>query len=130
MPAPWVSSPAPSRTTAPAQQTVSIRSEPTTLRSSRLRPALAACATTTGGVLATYSYIAPLLTDQAGIASGLVPLVLVLVGFVVGALVGSIVRRRLGDSSPRLRMRRPRGTRTLEPDGPTPATSSAASTPE
>jgi predicted MFS family arabinose efflux permease len=38
---------------------------------------LAACATTTGGVLSAYSYVSPLLTDQARIATGLVPLVLV-----------------------------------------------------
>ena len=57
-------------------QTVSIRSELTALRSGRLWLALAACATTTGGVLSAYSYISPLLTDRAGIAAGLVPLVL------------------------------------------------------
>jgi DHA1 family inner membrane transport protein len=50
---------------------------------------LAACATTTGGVLAAYSYFAPLLTDRSQIASGIVPLVLV--GFGLGALAGSIV---------------------------------------
>jgi DHA1 family inner membrane transport protein len=38
---------------------------------------LAACATTTGGVLSAYSYVSPLLTDRARIATGPVPLVLV-----------------------------------------------------
>ncbi|MFE2738697.1 MFS transporter [Streptomyces sp. NPDC059349] len=82
----------------PTQQPVSIRSELTALRSGRLWLALAACATTTGGVLAAYSYISPLLTDRAGIASALVPLVLV--GFGIGALAGSIVGGRLGDVRP------------------------------
>ncbi|MGW3418272.1 MFS transporter [Streptomyces phaeochromogenes] len=65
------------------QQTVSIRSELTALGSGGLWLVLAACATTTGGVLAAYSYISPLLTDRSGIASGIVPLVLV--GFGLGA---------------------------------------------
>lgn len=82
----------------PAQQTVSVRSELTALRSGRVWLVLAACATTTGGVLAAYSYIAPLLTDRTGIASGMVPLVLV--GFGLGALAGSLVGGRLGDSRP------------------------------
>ncbi|WEH12416.1 MFS transporter [Streptomyces sp. VNUA24] len=83
-----------------AQQAGSIRSELTVLRSGRLWLVLAACATTTGGVLAAYSYIAPLLTDRAGLAAGLVPLVLV--GFGLGALAGSLVGGRLGDRRPHL----------------------------
>ncbi len=82
----------------PGQQVVSIRSELSALRSGRLWLALAACATTTGGVLSTYSYISPLLTDRAGIAAGLVPLVLV--GFGAGALAGFLVGGRLGDVRP------------------------------
>lgn len=80
------------------QQAASIRSELTALRSGRLWLVLAACATTTGGVLAAYSYISPLLTDRSGIASGIVPLVLV--GFGLGALAGSLVGGRLGDRRP------------------------------
>ncbi|MFE9476772.1 MFS transporter [Streptomyces griseofuscus] len=79
-------------------QAVSIRSEVTALRSGRLWLVLAACATTTGGVLAAYSYISPLLTDRSGIASEIVPLVLV--GFGLGALAGSLVGGRLGDRRP------------------------------
>jgi DHA1 family inner membrane transport protein len=82
----------------PGQQVVSIRSELSALRSGRLWLALAACATTTGGVLSTYSYISPLLTDRAGIAAGLVPLVLV--GFGAGALAGFLIGGRLGDVRP------------------------------
>ncbi|WP_190814775.1 MFS transporter [Saccharopolyspora pogona] len=81
-------------------QSVSIRSELTALRSGRLWLALAACATTTGGVLAAYSYISPLLTDQTGIPSSLVPLVLA--GFGLGSLVGSVLGGRLGDTHPHM----------------------------
>ncbi|MCX2732631.1 MFS transporter [Saccharopolyspora sp. NFXS83] len=80
------------------QQAVSVRSELTALRSGRLWLVLAACATTTGGVLSAYSYIAPLLTGRAGLPAGLVPLVLV--GFGVGSLAGSLVGGRLGGARP------------------------------
>jgi len=80
------------------QQSVSLRSELAAMRSSRLWLVLAACATTTGGVLSAYSYISPLLTDRAGIATEWVPLVLV--GFGVGSLIGTIVGGRLGDTRP------------------------------
>ena len=82
------------------QQPASLRSELAALRSGRLWLVLAACATTTGGVLSVYSYVSPLLTDRAGIAVGLVPLVLV--GFGVGSLVGTIYGGRLGDVHPHL----------------------------
>jgi predicted MFS family arabinose efflux permease len=65
------------------------------VRSGRLWLVLAACATTTGGVLSANSYISPLLTDRAGIAPTWVPLVLV--GFGVGSLIGTVVGGRLGD---------------------------------
>jgi DHA1 family inner membrane transport protein len=81
-----------------AHQAVSVRSELSALRSGRLWLALAACATTNAGALGAYSYISPLLTDRAGLASGLVPLVLV--GFGIGALAGFLVGGRLGDRRP------------------------------
>ena len=80
------------------QQAVSLRSELAALRSGRLWLVLAACATTTGGVLSVYSYISPLLTDRAGMAVGLVPLVLV--GFGVASLIGTVYGGRLGDVAP------------------------------
>jgi predicted MFS family arabinose efflux permease len=80
------------------QQPASLRSELRAMRSGRLWLVLAACATTTGGVLSTYSYISPLLTDRTGIAPQWVPLVLV--GFGVGSLIGTIVGGRLGDIRP------------------------------
>ncbi|MFE5297792.1 MFS transporter [Streptomyces sp. NPDC056632] len=75
-------------------QTVSIRSELSPLRSGRLWLVLAACATTSVGVLGTYTYVAPPLTDRAGVAAALVPLVRV--GFGAGFLVGG----RAGDVRP------------------------------
>ncbi|MEU0673826.1 MFS transporter [Streptomyces sp. NPDC006172] len=80
------------------QRAVSVRSELAALRSGRLWLALAACATTTGGVLSTYTYVAPLLTGRTGLAAGLVPLVLV--GFGAGALAGFLLGGRLGDVRP------------------------------
>jgi predicted MFS family arabinose efflux permease len=79
-------------------RSVSIRSELTALRSGRLWLVLAACAATTGGVLAAYSYVAPLLTEQTGIPANLVPLVLA--GFGLGSLLGSVLGGRLGDTRP------------------------------
>ncbi|MEU6555292.1 MFS transporter [Streptomyces sp. NPDC046915] len=80
------------------REAVSVRTELSALRSGRVWLVLAACATTNAGVLGTYTYIAPLLTDRAGIAAGLVPLVLV--GFGGGALAGFLLGGRLGDLRP------------------------------
>ncbi|MEU2349535.1 MFS transporter [Modestobacter sp. NPDC049651] len=82
----------------PGGQQLPVRAELAALRSGRLWLLLAACATTTGGVLSAYSFVSPLLTDRAGLAAGLVPVVLVLFG--VGSLIGSIVGGRLGDRWP------------------------------
>lgn len=79
---------------------VSIRGKLAGLRSARLWLTLAACATTTGGVLATYSYISPLLIDGTGFSETAIPLVLI--GFGVGSLIGSLVGGRLGDAHPHL----------------------------
>jgi len=84
----------------PAQtgQTPSIRREFTALRSSDLWLALAASALIMGGVLATYTFISPLMTEQAHIPVRLVPLVLI--GFGAGALGGTLTGGRLGDRRP------------------------------
>lgn len=81
-----------------AHPVTSLRSEVAGLASGRLWLALLACATTTGGVLAAYSYISPVLTDQAGVAPSLVPLVLT--GFGVGSFVGTLLGGRFGDRHP------------------------------
>ena len=72
----------------PCQQAPSVRAELAGLRSGRLWLALAACATTCGGVLAAYSFIATILTDQAGVAVSQVPLVLT--GFGIGSVIGTL----------------------------------------
>ncbi|MFB7597382.1 MFS transporter [Streptomyces sp. NPDC056160] len=77
---------------------VSVRAEVRALRQGRLWLALAAAVLIMGGVLATYTYITPLLTDRAGIAAGAVPLVLIAFG--AGALGGTAVGGRLGDRRP------------------------------
>ncbi|WP_326610548.1 MFS transporter [Streptomyces scopuliridis] len=77
---------------------VSVRAEVRALRQGRLWLALAAAVLIMGGVLATYTYITPLLTDRAGIAASAVPLVLIAFG--VGALAGTAIGGWLGDHRP------------------------------
>ncbi|WP_234430877.1 MFS transporter, partial [Streptomyces sp. NRRL F-4489] len=77
---------------------VSIRREVRALRQPRLWLALAAAVLIMGGVLATYTYITPLLTDRAGIPPAAVPLVLIAFG--TGALAGTALGGRLGDRHP------------------------------
>ncbi|UPT46681.1 MULTISPECIES: MFS transporter [Streptomyces] len=77
---------------------VSVRAEVRALGQGRLWLALGAAVLIMGGVLATYTYIAPLLTDRAGIPAGAVPLVLIAFG--IGALGGTAIGGRLGDHRP------------------------------
>ncbi|MGW6457982.1 Cmx/CmrA family chloramphenicol efflux MFS transporter [Streptomyces sp. NPDC055078] len=58
--------------------------------------AIAFTALAAGGVFAAFSYLAPLLTDVAGIAEGWVPAVLGLFG--LGALIGTMVGGRVADA--------------------------------
>lgn len=83
-----------------ASHPTSIRTELAGLRSGRLWLALAACVTTCGGVLAAYSYIAPILIDQAGVTVSQVPLVLT--GFGIGSVIGTLLAGRFGDAHPGL----------------------------
>lgn len=87
-------------TDSPGQERGPIRSSLDGLRSGRLWLALLACLTTSGGVLAAYSYIAPILTDQAGIPARFVPLVLT--GFGIGSFAGTLLGGRFGDAHPGL----------------------------
>lgn len=80
------------------QEPVSLRTELAALKSGRLWLALAACATTCGGVLAAYSYISPILTGQAGLSPAQVPLVLT--GFGIGSVIGTLLASRFGDTHP------------------------------
>ncbi|MGQ4380568.1 MFS transporter [Streptomyces sp. SAS_267] len=80
------------------QAGVSVRAEVRALRQGPLWLALAAAVLIMGGVLATYTYITPLLTDRAGIPAGAVPLVLIVFG--LGALGGTAIGGRLGDRRP------------------------------
>ncbi|WP_405454264.1 MFS transporter [Streptomyces achromogenes] len=82
----------------PQRARVSVRDEIRALRQGRLWLALAAAVLIMGGVLATYTYITPLLTDRAGIPAGAVPLVLVAFG--AGALGGTAIGGRFGDRHP------------------------------
>ncbi|MFB6508298.1 MFS transporter [Streptomyces sp. NPDC002466] len=77
---------------------ISVRAEVRALRQGRLWLALAAAVLIMGGVLATYTYITPLLTDRAGVPAGAVPLVLIVFG--LGALGGTAIGGRLGDCRP------------------------------
>ncbi|WP_381790161.1 MFS transporter [Streptomyces niveus] len=77
---------------------VSVRAEVRALGQGRLWLALGAAVLIMGGVLATYTYITPLLTDRAGIPAGAVPLVLIAFG--IGALGGTAIGGRLGDRRP------------------------------
>lgn len=76
----------------------SILAELRALRSVRLWLTLAVCATTTAGVLSVYSYIAPVLTERAGLPATWVPLALALFG--AGAFLGSMLGGRFGDARP------------------------------
>jgi DHA1 family inner membrane transport protein len=80
------------------QAATSVRGDLAALRDRNLWLALTACTLSIGGVLATYTFISPLLTQEAGISSGLVPLVLM--GFGVGTVAGTTIGGRLGDRRP------------------------------
>jgi DHA1 family inner membrane transport protein len=82
----------------PEHQPPTIRTELPALRSGRLWLTLAICACVTGGVLSVYSYIAPLITDRAGLPESVVPVALVLFG--VTAMIGTLIAGRLGDHHP------------------------------
>ncbi|WP_435857660.1 MFS transporter [Streptomyces mirabilis] len=76
----------------------SVRAEFAALRDARVWLTLSAMTLLMGGVLATYTYISPLLTERAGIPAGAVPMVLT--GYGLGALLGTTVGGRLGDRRP------------------------------
>ena len=70
------------------------RAEIASLRDGRIWLVLPGCAVVCGSSLAAYSFISPLLTENTGLAASAVPLVLV--GYGLGAFVGSNLGGRLG----------------------------------
>ncbi|MFD6328127.1 Cmx/CmrA family chloramphenicol efflux MFS transporter [Streptomyces niveus] len=58
--------------------------------------AIAITALAAGGIFCAFSYLAPLLTDVAGLDEGWVPTVLALFG--VGALIGTVIGGRVADA--------------------------------
>lgn len=76
----------------------SLRAETAALRHPRLWLVYLAIALIQAGIMAAYSYVAPLLTDRAHLATAAVPLALL--GYGVGALAGTTVGGRLGDRRP------------------------------
>ncbi|TRO56685.1 MFS transporter [Streptomyces sp. IB201691-2A2] len=76
----------------------SVRAEFAALRDARVWLTLSSMTLLMGGVLATYAYISPLLTERAGISAEAVPMVLTAYG--LGALLGTTVGGRLGDRRP------------------------------
>ncbi|MEU4259983.1 Cmx/CmrA family chloramphenicol efflux MFS transporter [Streptomyces fradiae] len=73
-----------------------LRRELTIYRDRQVWLAVVVTALAAGGVFCAFSYLAPLLTDVAGLASGWVPTVLGLFG--AGALVGTAIGGRVADA--------------------------------
>ncbi|MFP5020795.1 MFS transporter [Pseudonocardia phyllosphaerae] len=88
----------PPTTSTTARPEPSVRSELGALRPWRVWAVLATMVLAQAGFLGAYSYITPLLTDAAGVPAALVPLVLV--GFGLGALLGTALGGRFGDRRP------------------------------
>src|SRR4051794_20278510 len=86
---------APADATGPAP---SVRSEFRALRNARLWLVLGATVLVMGGCMGTFSFIAPLLTDRAGVPLGLVPLAFVCFG--AGSMIGTNVVGRFADRTP------------------------------
>ena len=76
----------------------SLREQAGVLGQVRLWLVLAATALVTGGFMAAFSYISPLLTERTGLSANAVPLVLV--GFGIGSLIGTNLAGRFGDRGP------------------------------
>ncbi|MEU4466004.1 MFS transporter [Streptomyces sp. NPDC024017] len=89
----------------------SVRAEFAALRDVRVWLILTSMTLLMGGVLATYTYISPLLTERAGLPHGAVPVVLT--GYGLGALLGTTVGGRLGDRCPLATLITSAGTTTL-----------------
>lgn len=78
----------------------SISSELTALKRPQVWLTLGVISAGFGGMFAVYSYISPILTNQAGVATSVVPLLLGALG--VGMTVGNIAGGRFAEKAPRL----------------------------
>jgi DHA1 family inner membrane transport protein len=88
---------APASVGAPSSP-VSVRSEIAAVRPWRTWVVLAVIVLAQAGFLGMYSFISPLLTERAAVPPALVPVVLI--GFGVGALIGTAAGGRFGDRHP------------------------------
>ena len=79
----------------PPNPGATIRREAGALRRPQVLLAVATGAVGGGGLFAIYSYISPILTDRASVATGLVPVVLALLG--LGMVAGGLIGGRLVD---------------------------------
>lgn len=79
----------------PGDHTATVRRELVALKEPRVLVALAAGMIGFGGIFAMYSYIAPLVTDEAELAEASVPLFLLAFG--VGSVLGTWAAGRLAD---------------------------------
>ncbi|MFI9584452.1 Cmx/CmrA family chloramphenicol efflux MFS transporter [Streptomyces sp. NPDC052236] len=73
-----------------------LRRELSIYRDRQVWLSVAVTALAAGGVFCAFSYLAPLLTDVAGLDAGWVPTVLALFG--VGALIGTVIGGRVADA--------------------------------
>ncbi|GAA4938151.1 DHA1 family inner membrane transport protein [Actinomycetospora succinea] len=78
----------------------SLSNELTALRRPQVWLTLGVIAAGFGGMFAVYSYISPILTNQAGVATSVVPFLLGALG--VGMTVGNIAGGRFAEKAPRL----------------------------
>lgn len=84
----------------PAVDAPPLRDELTQLTSPRLASALLLAALVNAGTFATFTFLAPIVTDIAGLPGLWVPVALVLFGF--GSFIGVTVAGRYSDRRPRL----------------------------
>ncbi|MGW4100821.1 Cmx/CmrA family chloramphenicol efflux MFS transporter [Mycobacterium sp. NPDC004974] len=85
---------------APAGDDPPLRDELAQLKSPRLASALLLAALVNAGTFAAFTFLAPIVTDIAGLPELWVPVVLVLFGF--GSFIGVTVAGRYSDHRPRL----------------------------
>ncbi len=78
----------------------SLRGELTALTRPQVWLTLAVIATGFGGLFAVYSYISPILTNQAGVPTSTVPLLLGALG--IGMTIGNVAGGRFAERAPRL----------------------------